>query len=248
MPRTFSGAKPQMGIFLPTNYDANRLHPLLVFLRGGDGGNDDNPAIARALAEDRDFVCVSLPLFKEKDPNQTVLIRDIDCKLAWPLYKTMLAKLDELVPNIDPNRRVLGGFSNGAHMTAALINQSGGEAAARFYAFFLIDGGGGVGQFDLLKGKPLLMVCGRWRPKPEKPLAAGVKLTIYLMKVSGHAFPPSEYPVVRQWMRAAAGLPPGKDEPTLEQAVATAGGRLQDLSAAAGAASSPASSMPAGAK
>ena len=147
MPRTFAGAVPQMAVFLPVNYDPARKHPLLIFLRGGDGGNDSNPAIARDLVEDKDFVCVSLPLFKEKDPNQTVLIRDNDCKVAWPLYKTMLAKLDEVVPNIDPNHRVLGGFSNGAHMTAALINQSEGEAAARFCAFFLIDGGGGVARF-----------------------------------------------------------------------------------------------------
>ena len=45
----------------------------------------------------------------------------------WSLYKTMLAKLDQTVPNIDPAHRVLGGFSNGAHTTAGLIDQSDGE-------------------------------------------------------------------------------------------------------------------------
>jgi len=55
-PKTFAGAMPQTAIFLPTNYDPARKHPLLVFPRGGNGGNDSNPAIARALAEDKDFV------------------------------------------------------------------------------------------------------------------------------------------------------------------------------------------------
>jgi polyhydroxybutyrate depolymerase len=245
MPKTFAGATPQMAVFLPTNYDPAKKHPLLIFLRGGEGGDDNNPAMARAITEDKDFVCVSLPLFKEKGAGQTALIGDNDCQVAWPLYKTMLAKLAEVVPNIDPTHRVLGGFSNGAHMTAGLINLDAGEAASWFSAFFLIDGGGGVKRFDVLKGKPLLMVCGRWRPKPEEPLAAGVKLTIYWMKNSGHAFPPSEYPVVRQWVRAAAGLPAAEGDLTFEQAVLTAGGKLQNLSAVTNAPPSEPAGVPA---
>lgn len=48
------------------------------------------------------------------------------------------------------------------------------------------------------------MVCGVWRPNPEPPLAAGVKLTIYRMKEAKHAFPASEYPAVREWLRGPA--------------------------------------------
>ena len=33
----------QMTIFLPTNYDRNRKHPLLIFLEGGNGGGATNP-------------------------------------------------------------------------------------------------------------------------------------------------------------------------------------------------------------
>lgn len=200
----------QVTVFLPLNYDPQRKHPLLIFLNGWDGGNASNPTIARALSEEQDFVCVAMPLFKEQlDPSITpetrrILVQDSDGRYAWPCYRAMLRKLDELVPNLDPAHQVLGGFSNGAHMVAALVNESDGEVARRFSAFVLGDGGGGLRRFDLLQGKPLLMVCGVWRPKPEAALAAGVKLTIHMMAEPKHAFPASEYPAVREWLRGPA--------------------------------------------
>ena len=197
----------QMTVFLPRNYDPQRKHPLLIFLNGWDGGNAGNPGIARALSEEQDFVCVAMPLFKERlDPSapantRAILVQDADCRFAWPYYRTMLQKLDELVPNLDPAHQILSGFSNGAHTVAGLINESDGEVARRFSGFLLGDGGGGLRRFDLLKGKPLLMVCGLWRPNPDPPLAVGVKLTIYRMREAKHAFPASEYPAVREWLR-----------------------------------------------
>lgn len=197
----------QMTVFLPRNYDPERKHPLLIFLNGWDGGNAGNPSIARALSEEQDFVCVALPLFKERlDPSapantRAILVQDADCRFAWPYYRTMLLKLDELVPNLDSAHQILGGFSNGAHTVAGLVNESDGEVAQRFQAFVLGDGGGGLRRFDLLKDKPLLMVCGVWRPNPEPLLAAGVKLTVYRMAEPKHAFPVTEYPAVREWLR-----------------------------------------------
>jgi predicted peptidase len=156
---------PAMTVFLPRNYDPQRKHPLLIFLNGWDGGDAANPSVARALSEEQDFVCVVLPLWKESiDPAApantppVIIIRDVDGKFAWPCYKTMLARLDELVRNIDPARRVIGGFSNGAHMTGELIDQSEGEAAQYFSAFFTVEGGGRTERYDLIKGKPFLMV------------------------------------------------------------------------------------------
>src|SRR3954464_15943536 len=52
-------AKPAMTVALPTNYDRSRKHPLLIFLGGGDGGPATNANVARAISEDRDFVCVA---------------------------------------------------------------------------------------------------------------------------------------------------------------------------------------------
>ncbi|MEN6345519.1 MAG: redoxin domain-containing protein [Armatimonadia bacterium] len=203
-----------MTVFLPRNYDPQRKHPLLIALNGGDGGDASNPSVARALTQEQDFVCVSLPLFKESiDPSApantppALIIRDADGKFAWPLYKRMLDKLEELVPNLDPAHRFLGGFSNGAHMTGELIDQSDGEIARRFSAFFMVEGGGRTQHFDLIKGKPLLLMAGsvasikRVHEIADTATAAGAQATVHEMPGVGHAFPASQYPVVREWMQ-----------------------------------------------
>jgi predicted peptidase len=205
--------KAQMSVFLPRNYDPARKHPLLVFLNGWDGGHGGNPGVARSLAEDKDFVCVSVPLFKAtnpKAPGGEIIMRDADARYMWPFFKTMLAKLDELVPNIDPGHCVLGGFSNGAHATAGLIDESGGEIARRFCAFLLVEGGGRLQHYDLLKGKPFLMVSSNAKSRPraqqicDAAKAADARTTLVFEDVGKHDFPVSAYPAVRAWLRGTA--------------------------------------------
>jgi hypothetical protein len=158
MPSTFytlsqkKNVKAQMTVFLPTNYEPGRKHPLLIFLGGGDGGTGSNPGVARALTAEKDFVCISLPLFKVTDPKAPggdFIMRDPDAKYMWPFFRTMLAKLEDRVPNIDPAHRVLGGFSNGAHAAQGLIDESDGEIARRFSAFFFVEGGGRLQRVTL---------------------------------------------------------------------------------------------------
>ncbi|OIP07004.1 MAG: hypothetical protein COZ06_33540 [Armatimonadetes bacterium CG_4_10_14_3_um_filter_66_18] len=169
------------------------------------------------IAEEQEFVCVILPLFKRSvdpaDPANTpppMIIRDADGKSAGPLYKEMLRRLEETVPNLDPHRRILGGFSNGAHMTGELIDQSEGETAGQFSAFFLVEGGGRMRRYDLLKGKPLLLMYGspkalnRIQQMHDSATAAGAKVPLHEMKGVGHAFPSEQFPAVREWLRANA--------------------------------------------
>jgi len=119
----------------------------------------------------------------------------------------MLAKLDEMVPNIDPAHRVLGGFSNGAHAVQGLIDESDGEIARRFSAFFFADGGGRLEHYDLLKGKPYLMVCANAKARPraqqicDAANAAGAKATLLIEDIGKHEFPVSAYPAVGSWLR-----------------------------------------------
>lgn len=206
--------KPSMTVFLPTNYDVKARYPLLIFLNGGTGGNGDNPVTARKLAEDRDFICVDLPLFKLKAEDgvpTTMGMTDADCKFMWAQYRQMLDKLSQLVPNIDPARSVLGGFSNGSYATARLIVQSEGEALKRFTAFFVVESGGQLLRPDLLallKAHPVLVLYGSQSNRPEriqtlKQIAGtdGMQFTIHEMKDTGHAFPESEFPTVRDWLR-----------------------------------------------
>lgn len=219
MPPTFydleqkKDAKAQMTVFLPTNYEPGRKRPLLVFLNGGDGGGGSNLGVARSLCEGKDFVCVSVPLFKvtaPKTPGGDYIMRDPDAKYMWPHFRTMLAKLEELVPNLDPAHRVLGGFSNGAHATQGLIDASEGEVSRRFSAFFFVEGGGRLQHYDLLKGKPYLMVSSNAKSRPraqqvhDQAKAAGARATLIVVDVGKHDFPVSAYPAVRAWLRGPA--------------------------------------------
>ena len=212
---TTNNVPATMTAFLPRNYDPQRKHPVLIFLSGGNGGKGQNPGVARKLSEEKDFVCVDLPLFKERMEPATatngtarMLIRAADGKFMWPLYRTMLAKLEATVPNLDPARRVLGGFSNGAHTTAALLDQSEGEVARRFSAFFFVEGGGRLEHYELLKGKPFLMLHGGAKSRKRgqeicnAAMAAGAQASLHEMKDVGHAFPESQYPAVRAWLRS----------------------------------------------
>jgi predicted peptidase len=203
----------QMTVFLPRNYDPDKRHPLLVFLNGGDGGAGDTLGVARALTEEKDFICVSVPLFKAVDPKSLggeFIMRDPDGRYMWPFFQTMLGRLEEAVPNIATDHRVLGGFSNGAHAAQGLIDESDGEITRRFSAFLFVEGGGRLRHYELLKGKPYLMVSSsaKSRPRAEQlyaaAKAAGAKAMHIAVDVGGHDFPPSVYPAVRKWLRATA--------------------------------------------
>jgi len=219
MPATFHAAYAatdsvaRMTIFLPRNYDSGRKHPLLVFLNGGDGGDAANPGVARGLTQEQDFVCVVMPLFKVIAPKASggeFVMRDADAKYMWPFFRTMLAKLEEIVPNLAAEHWVLGGFSNGAHAMQGLIDQSDGEVARRFSAFLFVEGGGRLEHYDLLKGKPYLMVSSSAKSRLRAAqicavaLAAGAKATHLAVDVGGHDFPISSYPAVREWLRGPA--------------------------------------------
>lgn len=208
----------QMTVFLPTNYDTQRQFPLLMLLSGGDGGAGGNPGVARGICQDRDFICVSVPLFRAPgyDPAQPAtggtgyVITEPDGRAMWPLYKRMLAKLEEMVPNIDPAHRILGGFSNGAHATAALIDGSDGEATQWFCAFVCVEGAGKLQHYERLRGKPFLMVSSNSKSAPrarqirDAAEAAGAKATLLVEDVGKHDFPVSAYPKVREWLLETA--------------------------------------------
>ena len=224
MPPTFfavhqkKDVKAQMTVFLPTNYAPDRKFPLLLLLGGGDGGAGNSLGIARSLSEGRDFVCVNVPLFKASDykvdkpgvSGEGYIMRGEDAKVMWPQFRTMMEKLDEVVPNLDPSRQVLGGFSNGAHATAGLIDESDGEIARRFSAFLFVEGGGKLKHYELLKGKPFLMVSSNAKSLPrakqicDTAKAAGAAATLVFEDVGQHDFPKSAYPAVRAWLRGPA--------------------------------------------
>jgi hypothetical protein len=206
------GTKAQMTIFLPRNYDPAKKHPLFIFLNGWDGGAGGNPGVARALTQDRDFICVSVPLFKIGDPKAPggIIMDAADARYMWPFFRTMLARLEAVVPNLDPAHRILGGFSNGAHATQGLVDESDGEITRRFSAFLFVEGGGRMQHYELLQGRPYLMVSSSEKSRPRAAeicaaaKAAGAKATHVAVDVGKHDFPISAYPAVRAWLRGPA--------------------------------------------
>ena len=221
MPQTFfamqqkKNVPAQMTVYLPTNYDPAKKFPLLIWLNGGDGGDGTTLGVARGITQGRDFICVSVPLFKAslapvsgpKGPRPGFVINTADGKAMWPHFKTMLDKLEKLVPNIEPAHRVLGGFSNGAHATAALIDSSDGEITRIFSAFAVVEGAGKLEHYERLKGKPFLMVSSNAKSKPraeqivEAANAAGAKAELLVEDVGQHDFPVKAYPKVGAWLR-----------------------------------------------
>ncbi len=221
MPPTFfamqqkKNVPAQITVYLPTNYDPAKNFPLLIWLNGGDGGDGTTLGVARGVTQGRDFICVSVPLFKAslapvsgpKGPRPGFVINAADGKVMWPHFKTMLDKLEKVVANIDPAHRVLGGFSNGAHATAALIDSSDGEITRIFSAFVVVEGAGKLEHYERLKGKPFLMVSSNAKSKPraeqimEAAKAAGTKAELLVEDVGQHDFPVKAYPKVGAWLR-----------------------------------------------
>lgn len=207
--------KAQMTVYLPTNYDPAKKYPLFIFLGGGNGGGGGGVGTPREVTGGKDFICVNTPLFiapASKPPGKKglVIITAADGKYMWPFFKTMLDKLEQTVPNIDPAHRVLGGFSNGAHATAALLEGSNGEVARRFSGFLFGEGGGKLEHYDLLKGKTVLVFSSNAKSKPrameicETAKGAGALATFQIEDVGAHDFPKKAYPAIGRWLREAA--------------------------------------------
>ena len=87
---------------------------------GGPGGNIGN---ALEIAGPTDWVVASLPLFKHSvDPSEIgggILVGFSDYPTIRDAYRTMLGRLMSTVPNTDPDRSAMVGFSNGAHTTSS---------------------------------------------------------------------------------------------------------------------------------
>jgi predicted peptidase len=223
----------RMTVFLPKNYDPARKHPLLIFLNGGNGGNAGNPGVARALTGEMDFVCVTLPLFRapgsSAPPRGATVLGPADGEFMRGPFTTMLKRLEKLVPNIDPAHRILGGFSNGAHAAAGLIDAGNGEIAARFSAFLFAEGGGKLAHYERLSGKPFLVLSSNARSRPraggilDAAKDAGALTTFVFEDVGRHDFPPAAYPAIRAWLVGVASYETIIDDGAQHDATSQAG-------------------------
>lgn len=189
----------KVGVYLPKNYSLDKKYPLLVWFGGGAG--TDYPKKPIAITEGDGFICVAVP-YRNDGNGQAG-----GWQTPWSYYKTIFDKLETLVPNIDAERRVCGGFSSGGAAIMFQIGNSGEAFQKYFHAF--IPGGAGwpMGGLESLKDRPMLAVMGEkdkrlpnYRKLEEAALDSGIDFKLSLIKDVAHGFPPAAYPEVKKWL------------------------------------------------
>ena len=217
-------APPTLSYRLPDDYDPGRLYPLLVYVPGNHGGPGGNIGNALAIAGPSDWVFASLPLFKRSVDRDEVggglLVGFEDYPTISRAYRTLFEGLDEAVPNIDPERSAMVGFSNGALTIAVLVSSNDEFVLSHFQSFCLVDNGmfhltdlhkkksrdarylvlSGDDPRDLgrdlkIRGGELLQDA--WR-------LLGVDLSFHVMRDTGHEFAEPQMELVGRWLRGEA--------------------------------------------
>ncbi len=206
------GAMAACHLKLPADYDAAKKYPLVVWLGGGEGGNQPSGAFLPA----GDFILVGLPYPKgANNPSQANMVGDY--AKVWAYHRFMLEEIAKVIPNIDKSRSIIAGFSNGAHAIDGMLRLSGRPKLTDYFEVFLFADGGGTGYTSLgalpdLKGK-FAYACwggekGSNKPNtshlPKALKAKGATVVGSEMAGVGHAFAPSEYPKIAEWLEKVA--------------------------------------------
>ena len=205
-------------VYLPASYTPEKTFPLIVYMGGGRGESGHSVGVASEVFGRQEFILVSMPLYKaakdiqahKENPNLHELFVDPgQAELLWSVYKPMLDWVFSEVPNIDPEQTFFGGFSNGAHATAALLNhpETGPALRQRFHHFFFVEGGVTLQLTMALPDATLLFMQGEkrapWLAKTAEPLGWNVRINVEVrtMKGVGHSFPASEKRWLRDWVQ-----------------------------------------------
>ncbi len=217
---TGTNVPPTLAVRLPDDFDSTKSYPLLVYVPGFDGGVDGNIGNAQTITGPRGWIVASLPLFKKTldrgEVSGGLLVSQEDAPVISGAYRTMLGRLFALLPNIDPERSAMVGFSNGALTLAVLLSSHDTFLFDHFRNFCLVD----HGMFHLtdlhkrgardcrylilvgdkedmgreLKIRGARLLEDEWR-------LLGVDLTCRLMKNTGHEFGPRQMAMVGAWLR-----------------------------------------------
>jgi hypothetical protein len=210
---------PCVTVRLPEDYSPTDTYPLLVYVPGNDGGTKGNIYNAEAIAGPRGWIVATLPLFKKSidrsEPAGGVLVSLEDYPVLSRAYATLLGRLFKTIPNIDPERSAMVGFSNGSLTIAVLVSNHDEFILTHFRNFCLVD----QGMFhltDLHKSRArdcrfLLLVgdqegMGRDVKIRQAQLQQdawkllGVNVTCQIMKDTGHEFNPPQMELVETWL------------------------------------------------
>ena len=235
LPETLSKSKPVLLVRIPDNYDPKRRYPLFLWVNGAGG----DPGVNTALVNPEDYICISMPLFPKpgahtKIANSSaplIFMRHADIEVLWPSWKTMLEKLETVVPNIRKRAGVAAGFSNGGHSLGIVLSheESAKEFQRYFRTFVFAEGGSTLLTAKYISGRTLLILGGEtsWGAKGAIPWdngngGAGIGRSCYtlledlcknkvdakliIMKGFGHTFPPEYTPSAKEWIASKTGM------------------------------------------
>ena len=213
-------AIPTLTYSLPADYDSTKTYPLLVYVPGGDGGLKGNIFNAQKITGPNGWIVATLPLFKKaidkSEPGGGMIVSMEDFPIITKCYEIMLGKLFEDVPNIEPDRSTMVGFSNGAITLAVLLSLHDEFVLKHFKNFCMVD----HGMFHLTdlhkKGSRdcrYLILVGdkmdlgrelkiqRCKLLQDEMKLLGVNLSCEIMKDTGHVFQEMQMEIVRKWLQ-----------------------------------------------
>ncbi|GBL24112.1 hypothetical protein EMGBS6_08970 [Opitutia bacterium] len=142
---------------------------------------------------------------------------------VWSYHRFMLDEIAKVIPNIDKAHSIIAGFSNGGHAIDGMLRLSSGPKLTDYFGIFVFADGGGTaysskGNLPDLQGK-FAYACwggekGSNKPNtsqlPKALKAKGATVVGSEMAGVGHAFAPSEYPKVAEWLEKVALASPTK--------------------------------------
>jgi hypothetical protein len=207
---------PLCSVYLPDNFDETRKFPVILWIDGGMGGAGDCVSRVKEKVGDKNYILINFPLFKDSieplKPDSSnywsrFRIRNEDSDILWNSYKIMLDSIFTLFPQIDRMNAFMGGFSNGAHATAVLLNRPQTGIVKYFNKFFFIEGGDGLDNYSILKNRCVLYMQGTVLTYPhwvksyfKKAKNNKAKTTFVYMKGVGHDFPRERYSSFKNWV------------------------------------------------
>ncbi|MDR3403935.1 MAG: hypothetical protein P4L99_15670 [Chthoniobacter sp.] len=197
-------------IRLPTQYDPTKPMPLLLWFSPGQGSND--PKGGLPLVDGATWAVAAMPYPTNATLPQFAL-GDGKMNVIRNYHMTMLKKLIESVPNVDPKLRFAGGFSNGAHCVGTYLADGDKEFIDYFRGFIIIEGG--CTRKDAKKPLRNDFAYVAWGDSPgnTEGFMAGMKsavkaghlqVTSRTMNGVGHGFPTAEQSEVKAWIENVA--------------------------------------------
>ncbi len=192
-------------IRIPENYDSDKLSPIALYLGGGEGNDKCDPL--NQFVDRNEWILVAFP-YPSSAPRPLDAYRDGKSDDLISFQEPMLERLQAILPNTDPERRVVIGSSNGAHMIGIASCDGWKEFVDYFSGFVLHEGGGSKSRdFSALRRKKVILLMGAKSEGFEfaegiedRLKKARVKAEIFVADEEGHGMGNASRETIKNWI------------------------------------------------